>query len=204
METKQNLPILAFPSRKKWEEWLAKNHQTSKGLWLKNAKEGAGAGPWNYGEALEVALCYGWIDGQKGALDAEFWLQKFTPRGPRSQWSKVNREKATALIESGRMQPAGLAEVERAKADGRWEAAYDAQSKASVPEDLQRELDANPDAAAFFATLESYNRYAILYRLQEAKKPETRAKRIENFIGMLKRGEKVHPEGGAKPPPCPP
>ena len=140
-----------------------------------------------------MALCYGWIDGQKGALDAEFWLQKFTPRGPRSQWSKVNREKATALIENGRMQPAGLAEVERAKADGRWEAAYDAQSKATVPEDLQRELDANPDAAAFFATLESYNRYAILYRIQEAKKPETRAKRIEKFIGMLKRGEKVHP-----------
>ena len=193
METKQNLPILAFPSQKKWEEWLAKNHQTSKGLWLKIAKKGAGTDTVNYAEALEVALCYGWIDGQKGALDAEFWLQKFTPRGPRSQWSKVNREKATALIENGRMQPAGLAEVERAKADGRWEAAYDAQSKASVPEDLQRELDANPDAAAFFATLESYNRYAILYRIQEAKKPETRARRIEKFVGMLKRGEKVHP-----------
>ena len=193
METKQNLPILAFPSQKKWEEWLAKNHPTSKGLWLKIAKKGAGTDTCNYAEALEVALCYGWIDGQKGALDAEFWLLKFTPRGPRSQWSKVNREKATALIENGRMQPAGLAEVERAKADGRWEAAYDAQSKATVPEDLQRELDANPDAAAFFATLESYNRYAILYRIQEAKKPETRAKRIEKFIGMLKRGEKVHP-----------
>ena len=193
METKQNLPILSFASQKKWEEWLAKNHQTSKGLWLKIAKKGAGTDTCNYAEALEVALCYGWIDGQKGALDAEFWLQRFTPRGPRSQWSKVNREKATALIESGRMKPAGLAEVERAKADGRWEAAYDAQSKATVPEDLQRELDANPDAAAFFATLESYNRYAILYRIQEAKKPETRAKRVEKFIGMLKRGEKVHP-----------
>jgi len=193
METKQNLPILAFPSQKKWEEWLVKNHQSTKGLWLKIAKKGAGTDTVNYAEALEVALCYGWIDGQKGALDAEFWLQKFTPRGPRSQWSKVNREKATVLIENGRMQPAGLAEVERAKADGRWEAAYDAQSKASVPEDLQRELDANPDAAAFFATLESYNRYAILYRIQEAKKPETRARRIEKFVGMLKRGEKVHP-----------
>lgn len=193
METKQNLPIQSFASQKKWEEWLAKNHPTSKGLWLKIAKKGAGTATCNYAEALEVALCYGWIDGQKGALDAEFWLQKFTPRGPRSPWSKVNREKATALIESGRMQPAGLAEIERAKADGRWEAAYDAQSKATVPEDLQRELDANPDAAAFFATLESYNRYAILYRLQEAKKPETRAKRLEKFIGMLKRGEKVHP-----------
>ena len=193
METKQNLPILSFASQKKWEEWLAKNHQSSKGLWLKIAKKGAETSTGNYAEALESALCYGWIDGQKGALDEDFWLQKFTPRGPRSKWSKVNREKADALIENGRMKPAGLAEVERAKADGRWEAAYDAQSKATVPEDLQRELDANPDAAAFLATLDSANRYAILYRLQEAKKPETRVRRIEKFIGMLKRGEKVHP-----------
>jgi uncharacterized protein YdeI (YjbR/CyaY-like superfamily) len=193
METRKNLPILSFASQKKWEGWLDEHHSTSKGIWLKIAKKGAEAGTVNYAEALEAALAYGWIDGQKGALDAEFWLQKFTPRGPRSKWSKVNREKATALIENGRMKPAGLAEVERAKADGRWEAAYDAQSKASVPEDLQRELDANPDAAAFFATLESYNRYAILYRIQDAKKPETRAKRIEKFVGMLKRGEKVHP-----------
>ncbi|HSU83397.1 MAG TPA: YdeI/OmpD-associated family protein [Thermoanaerobaculia bacterium] len=193
METRQNLPILSFASQKKWEEWLGEHHQTSKGLWLKIAKKGAEADTVQYAEALEVALAYGWIDGQKGALDADFWLQKFTPRGPRSKWSKINREKATALIESGRMKPAGLAEVERARADGRWEAAYDAQSKASVPEDLQRELDANPGAAAFFATLESYNRYAILYRIQDAKKPETRARRIETFIGMLKRGEKVHP-----------
>ena len=193
METKQNLPILAFPSQKQWEEWLAKNHQTSKGLWLKIAKKGSETDTVQYAEALESALAHGWIDGQKGALDESFWLQKFTPRGPRSKWSKINRDKATALIESGRMKPAGHAEVERAKADGRWEAAYDGQSKATVPEDLQRELDANPDAAAFFATLESYNRYAILYRIQDAKKPETRAKRIEKFIGMLKRGEKVHP-----------
>jgi uncharacterized protein YdeI (YjbR/CyaY-like superfamily) len=193
METKQNLPILSFASQKNWEEWLDEHHSTSKGIWLKIAKKGAETGTVSYAEALESALCHGWIDGQKGALDADFWLQKFTPRGPRSKWSKVNREKATALIESGRMEPAGLAEVERAQADGRWEAAYDAQSKASVPEDLQRELDANPDAAAFFATLESYNRYAILYRIQDAKRPETRAKRIEKFVGMLKRGEKVHP-----------
>jgi uncharacterized protein YdeI (YjbR/CyaY-like superfamily) len=193
METKQNLPILSFASQKNWEEWLGEHHSTSKGIWLKIAKKGAETGTVSYAEALESALCHGWIDGQKGALDADFWLQKFTPRGPRSKWSKVNREKATALLENGRMKPAGLAEIERAKADGRWEAAYDAQSKASVPEDLQRELDAHPDAAAFFATLESYNRYAILYRIQDAKKPETRAKRIEKFIGMLKRGEKVHP-----------
>ena len=193
METRQNRPILSFASQKQWEEWLGKHHSDSKGIWLKIAKKGAETNTVQYSEALGVALCYGWIDGQKGPLDESFWLQKFTPRGPRSKWSKVNREKATALIESGRMKPAGHAEVERAKADGRWEAAYDAQSKAAVPEDLQRELDANPDAAAFFATLESYNRYAILYRIQDAKKPETRAKRIEKFIGMLKRGEKVHP-----------
>jgi uncharacterized protein YdeI (YjbR/CyaY-like superfamily) len=193
METKQNLPILSFPSQKQWEEWLAEHHSDSKGIWLKIAKKGAETSTVQYPEALDAALCYGWIDGQKGPLDESFWLQKFTPRGPRSKWSKVNRDKATKLIESGRMKPAGHAEVERAKADGRWEAAYDAQSKATVPEDLQRELDANPDAAAFFATLESYNRYAILYRIQDAKKPETRAKRIEKFIGMLKRGEKVHP-----------
>jgi uncharacterized protein YdeI (YjbR/CyaY-like superfamily) len=193
METRQNLPILSFPTQKEWEEWLAKHHLDSKGIWLKIAKKGTGTETIQYPEALDAALCYGWIDGQKGALDETFWLQRFTPRGPRSKWSKINREKATALIASGRMRPAGLAEVERAKADGRWEAAYDAQSKAAVPEDFQRELDANPDAAAFFAALDSANRYAILYRLQEAKKPETRAKRIEKFLGMLKRGEKVHP-----------
>ncbi len=193
METRQNLPILTLASQKQWEEWLGMYHQVSSGIWLKIAKKGSGTETVKYAEALEVALAHGWIDGQKGALDESFWLQKFTPRGPRSRWSKINREKATALIENGRMKPAGLAEVERAKADGRWEAAYDAQSKATVPEDLQRELDANPDAAAFFATLESYNRYAILYRIQEAKKPETRAKRIEKLVGMLKRGEKVHP-----------
>jgi uncharacterized protein YdeI (YjbR/CyaY-like superfamily) len=193
MDTKQNLPILSFATPKAWEKWLAEHHETSKGLWLKIAKKGTQTGTVQYAEALEVALCHGWIDGQKGALDEEFWLQRFTPRGPRSKWSKINREKAGALIESGRMKPAGLAEIERAKGDGRWEAAYDAQSKATVPEDLQKELDANPDAAAFFATLESSNRYAILYRIQEAKKPETRAKRIEKFVGMLKRGEKVHP-----------
>jgi uncharacterized protein YdeI (YjbR/CyaY-like superfamily) len=142
---------------------------------------------------LDVALCYGWIDGQKGALDDVHWLQKFTPRTPRSKWSKVNRDKATALIRDGRMKPAGLAAVEQAQGDGRWEAAYDAQSKASVPEDLQREFEKNPAAAAFFATLDSANRYAVLYRIQEAKKPETRARRIEKFVTMLERGEKVHP-----------
>jgi uncharacterized protein YdeI (YjbR/CyaY-like superfamily) len=193
MDTHKGLPILSFPTPKGWEEWLEKHYGDPKGLWLKIAKKGAGAPTVTYAEALDVALCHGWIDGQKGALDEEYWLQKFTPRGPRSPWSKVNREKALALIESGRMKPAGLAEIEKAKENGRWEAAYDSQSKAAVPEDLQRELDRNPAAAEFFATLDSANRYAILYRVQEPKKPETRARRIEKFIGMLERGEKIHP-----------
>jgi uncharacterized protein YdeI (YjbR/CyaY-like superfamily) len=193
MDTKQGLPILPFSSQKDWEDWLDKHHQTSKGLWLKIAKKDAGIDTVTYAEALDGALCHGWIDGQKGALDDRFWLQKFTPRGPRSKWSKINREKAQALIQAGRMKPAGLAAVEQAQGDGRWEQAYDSQSKAAVPEDLQKELDRNPKAAAFFATLDSANRYAVLYRVQEAKKPETRARRIEKFIGMLNRGEKVHP-----------
>ncbi|HEY0511658.1 MAG TPA: YdeI/OmpD-associated family protein [Thermoanaerobaculia bacterium] len=193
MEEKQGLPILPFASQKEWEEWLAEHHRTSKGLWLKIAKKGSEVGTVNYAEALDGALAYGWIDGQKGALDEAFWLQKFTPRTPRSKWSKVNCDKAEALIAAGRMRPAGLAAVEQARADGRWEAAYESQSKATVPADLQRALDANPEAAAFFATLDSANRYAVLYRIQEAKKPETRAKRIEKFVAMLNRGEKVHP-----------
>ena len=193
METKQGLPIIPFSSQKDWESWLAEHHQTSKGLWLKIAKKDAGIDTVTYAEALDGALCYGWIDGQKGALDDRFWLQKFTPRGPRSKWSKINREKALALIEAGHMKPAGLAAIEQAQSDGRWEQAYASQSKAVVPEDLQKELDRNPKAAAFFATLDSANRYAVLYRVQEAKKPETRARRIEKFIGMLNRGEKVHP-----------
>jgi uncharacterized protein YdeI (YjbR/CyaY-like superfamily) len=193
MDTRQGLPILSFASQKKWEEWLAEHHRTTKGLWLKIAKKSAETKTVNYVEALEGALAYGWIDGQKGPLDEAFWLQKFTPRTPRSKWSKVNRDKAEALIATGRMKPAGLAAVEQARADGRWEAAYDSQSKATVPEDLQKELDANPEAAEFFATLNSVNRYAVLYRIQDARKPETRAQRIEKFIGMLNRREKIHP-----------
>jgi uncharacterized protein YdeI (YjbR/CyaY-like superfamily) len=192
MDTKQGLPILAFASPAKWEEWLAEHHQTSKGLWLKIAKKGTGTTTATYAEALDVALCYGWIDGQKGAFDETYFLQRFTPRGPRSKWSKINREKVEALIAAKRMRPAGLAEVEKARADGRMDAAYEGQRTASVPDDLQAALDANPKAAAFFATLSSVNRYAILYRVQDAKKPETRAGRIVKFIGMLERGETVH------------
>jgi uncharacterized protein YdeI (YjbR/CyaY-like superfamily) len=193
MDAKNGLPILPFASQRDWETWLAEHHRTSKGLWLKMAKKASGIDSVNYAEALEVALCHGWIDGQKGAFDDTFWIQKFTPRGPRSKWSKINVDKALALIEAGRMKPAGLAEVEKAQSDGRWEQAYDSQSRATVPEDLQRELDKNPEAAKFFATLDSANRYAVLYRVHEAKKPETRARRIEKFIGMLNRQEKLHP-----------
>jgi uncharacterized protein YdeI (YjbR/CyaY-like superfamily) len=193
MDAKNGLPILTFASQGDWETWLDEHHQTSKGLWLKIAKKDSGIDSVDYAEALDVALCHGWIDGQKGAFDETFWLQKFTPRGPRSKWSKINVDKALALIDANRMKPAGLAAIEQARNDGRWEQAYDSQSRATVPEDLQRELDKNPEAAKFFATLNSANRYAVLYRVHEAKKPETRARRIEKFIGMLNRQEKLHP-----------
>jgi uncharacterized protein YdeI (YjbR/CyaY-like superfamily) len=157
------------------------------------AKKDSGIASVNHPEALEVALCYGWIDGQRKAQDDKHFLQRFTPRTPRSTWSKINRDKALKLIDEGRMQPAGLAEVDRARADGRWDAAYDAQSVATVPPDLQAALDANPKAAAFFAKLDSRNRYAVLFRTQGAKKPETRARRIAQFVEMLAKGEKIHP-----------
>jgi uncharacterized protein YdeI (YjbR/CyaY-like superfamily) len=193
MDAKNGLPILSFASQGDWETWLDEHHRTSKGLWLKIAKKDSRVDSVNYAEALDVALCHGWIDGQKGAFDDTFWLQKFTPRGPRSKWSKINVDKALALIDAKRMKPAGLAAIEQARSDGRWEQAYDSQSRATIPEDLQRELDKNPEAAKFFATLDSANRYAVLYRIHEAKKPETRARRIEKFIGMLNRQEKLHP-----------
>jgi uncharacterized protein YdeI (YjbR/CyaY-like superfamily) len=187
------LPILPFEGQKDWTAWLDKNHATSSGVWLKLAKKSSDIKSVTYDEALEVALCYGWIDGQKKSHDVTSWLQKFTPRGPRSIWSKINTEKALRLIESGRMKPAGLRSVESAKQDGRWEAAYAAQSKAVVPDDLQAELDQNSTAKAFFATLDSRNRYAILHRIHTAKKAETRAKRIEKFIQMLANEEKIYP-----------
>jgi len=182
-----------FEQQKDWAAWLDKNHATSPGVWLKLAKKASGIASVNYDEALGVALCYGWIDGQKKSYDESSWLQKFTPRGVKSIWSKVNREKVQQLIESGQMKPAGLEAVERAKQDGRWDAAYDSQSRASVPSDFQAELDRNAKAKAFFATLNSTNRYAILFRIQTAKKAETRAKRIEQFIRMLENHEKLYP-----------
>jgi uncharacterized protein YdeI (YjbR/CyaY-like superfamily) len=186
------LPILLFASPLDFEAWLEENHASSAGLWLKIAKKGSGVESVSYAQALELALCFGWIDSQKRGFDAQHFLQRFTPRRPRGKWSLINREKAEALLAAGTMRPAGLAEVEAAKADGRWQAAYAGQRAAEVPEDLQRELDRNDSARAFFATLDSANRYAILYRLQEAKKPETRERRLRKFIAMLERGEKIH------------
>jgi uncharacterized protein YdeI (YjbR/CyaY-like superfamily) len=187
------LPIELFEDQDAWAAWLESNHADSPGLWLRHAKKASDLASVSYAEALDVALCYGWIDGQKKSYDASSWLQKWTPRGAKSIWSKINREKALKLIEQARIQPAGLAEVERAKQDGRWEAAYDSHSTATVPDDLQAALDSNAEAGAFFATLNSTNRYAILFRIQTAKKAETRAKRIREFIGMLERHEKLHP-----------
>jgi uncharacterized protein YdeI (YjbR/CyaY-like superfamily) len=189
----EDLPVLSVPSREAWDAWLASEHARSPGVWLRIAKKQARAESVTYQQALEVALAYGWIDGQKAALDDRHWLQRFTPRRPRSRWSKRNRELATRLIERGEMKPAGLREVEAAQADGRWEAAYDGQRSASVPEDLARALAADERARAFFETLDSANRYAILYRVQEAKKPETRTRRIEQFVAMLAAHETIHP-----------
>ena len=193
MPRASELPILSFESQRAWEAWLDEHHADTPGVWLKIAKKGAAVPTVSYADALEGALCYGWIDGQKAALDEQFWLQKFTPRQPKSVWSRVNREKALALLAAGRMRPAGERQMEMAQADGRWEAAYDSQRTIAVPDDLQRALDNNPEAARFFSTLDGANRYAILWRIQQAKKPETRAARIEKFIGMLSRHEKIHP-----------
>jgi uncharacterized protein YdeI (YjbR/CyaY-like superfamily) len=193
MEQKNGEPIVAFASTAEWEEWLAANHATSRALWVKIAKKGAGVTTTTYAETLDGALCYGWIDGQKGTYDERFFVQRFTPRGPRSKWSRINVEKVDRLIEQGRMRPPGLVQVERARADGRWDAAYDSASRATVPEDLQRALDGDPAAAAFFATLNSVNRYAITYRLQSSVKAETRARRLEQFVAMLREGKKLHP-----------
>jgi uncharacterized protein YdeI (YjbR/CyaY-like superfamily) len=187
-----DLPVLLFAGPPELEAWLEENHASSQGLWLKIAKKGVGETSVTYAEALELALAFGWIDSQKRGHDERFFLQRFTPRRPRGRWSRINREKAEALIAAEKMRPAGLAEVEAAKADGRWEAAYEGQRTAQVPPDLQRELDANPAAAELFAGLDSANRYAVIYRLNDAKKPETRERRLRKFVAMLERGEKIH------------
>jgi uncharacterized protein YdeI (YjbR/CyaY-like superfamily) len=190
---KQEESVAFFDSAEAWDAWLAENHASSTGVRVKIAKNGSGITSVVYPAVLDIAISYGWIDGVRNALDETYFLQRFTPRRPRSKWSKINREKASKLIERGDMKPAGLREVERARADGRWDAAYDSHRTATVPDDLQRALAGNPLAREFFATLNSQNRYAVLYRVQDAKKPETRARRIAEFVEMLSKGEKLHP-----------
>jgi uncharacterized protein YdeI (YjbR/CyaY-like superfamily) len=185
-------PIRAFKTQNDFSAWLEKNHGKSTGLWVRMAKKDSGIKSITYAEALEVALCYGWIDALKRPENDKTWLQRFLRRRPKSLWSKINRERATALIEGGRMHAAGLAEIERAKSDGRWEAAYDSPSRATVPPDFQKELDRNPKARVFFDTLDRINRYAILWRVQTARTAESRQNRVRSFIEMLEKGEKLH------------
>lgn len=188
-ETRGGLPVLAFADAAGFEAWLAAAPAEAPGLWLKLAKKGSGIASIGKAEAIDAALCHGWIDGQLDRYDSESWLIRFTPRRPRSLWSAVNARRAEALVASGRMRPAGLAQIEAAKADGRWQAAYAPQSSAEVPADLAAALDAQPGAGALFATLKKAARYAILHRIGTAKKPETRARRIAGFVAMLARGE---------------
>ena len=185
-------PARLFKSKHDWAAWLEKNHRKSTGLWLRLAKKGSRLRSVTYQEALQVALCYGWIDGQKRPESNETWLQRFVSRSSTSIWSKINREKALALIVSGEMKAAGLEAIENAKKNARWDAAYDSPSKATVPSDFQAALDANPRAAAFFKTLDGANRYAVLWRIQTVKKAETRARKIVQLIEMLERKEKIH------------
>jgi uncharacterized protein YdeI (YjbR/CyaY-like superfamily) len=184
--------VRLFKSKRDWATWLEKNHRKNSGLWLRLAKKDSGLKSVTYQEALEVALCYEWIDGQKRPEDERTWLQRFVPRSPKSVWSKINREKAFALIASGEMKAAGSEAVENAKKDGRWDTAYESSSKATVPADFQAALDANPQAKAFFEVLDRANRYAVLWRIQTVKKVETRTRKIQQFIEMLERKEKIH------------
>jgi len=181
-----------FRDQAAWSAWLGKNHRAYSGIWLRLGKKNSGLKSVTYAEAVETALCYGWIDGHKRPESEQAWLQRFCPRSAKSIWSKINREKAVALIDAGRMTRAGHEAIQHAKSNGRWESAYDSPSRAAVPDDLQAELDANARANAFFKTLDSTNRYAILFRIQTAKKPETRARNIQKFIAMLERRETIH------------
>ncbi len=193
MEKRKGLEILPFKSPREWEKWLAKNHASSQGIWIKYFKKSSGVPSVTYAQALDGALCYGWIDGQGAPYDEKSWLQKFTPRRPKSGWSKNNTGHAERLIKAGRMKPAGLLQIEAAKKDGRWDKAYHPQSTATLPEDFLKEVNKNRKAKAFLATLNRVNVYAIIYRLHSAKKPETRDKRFKQFLAMLAKGEKLHP-----------
>lgn len=185
-------PIRLFATQSAWAQWLEKNHRNSRGLWLRLAKKESGLQSLSYGEALEVALCYGWIDGQKRGESQQAWLQRFLPRSAKSIWSKINRDKALGLIACGRMKVAGREAVEAAKKDGRWEAAYDSPKGAKVPKDFQTALKARPKALKFFEDLDGANRYAVLFRIQTAKKAETRVRKIREFVEMLERNETIH------------
>jgi uncharacterized protein YdeI (YjbR/CyaY-like superfamily) len=190
---RDDLPVLGFGSQQDWEAWLEEHHAQSAGAWVKIAKKGSQALTVSYPQALEAAICFGWIDGQKGKLDDDYWLQRFTPRKPGSKWSKINTDKAAELITSGRMRAAGQREVELAQGDGRWEAAYEGQRASTVPEDLERALADNDAAREFFATISGVNRYAILYRIGNVKRPQTRAKKIAQYVAMLAEHETIHP-----------
>jgi uncharacterized protein YdeI (YjbR/CyaY-like superfamily) len=187
-------PILKCDDADAWWQWLAAHHADSDGVRLALAKKASAHTSVSYREALDAALCFGWIDGQAGRLDDDYSLRAFVPRRPRSIWSRINRDRALELIDEGRMQPAGLAEIDRAKADGRWEKAYESPKNMTVPDDLAAALEASPAASAFFRTLTSQNRFAILFRTHDAKRPETRARRIAQFVAMLERGETIYPQ----------
>jgi len=197
-DVKRDLPVLAFKSQQAWDTWLASQPVGSKGLWLKLAKKSSGIASVSKAEALDCALCHGWIDGQLDRFDDDFWLIRFTPRQATSKWSEKNRTRALQLIELKRMRPAGLEQIERAKTDGRWDVAYASQTTAQIPEDLRAALAKNRKAKGFFEALDSHNRFAILYRLQDAKKAETRAARLEKYVAMLVEGKTIHPRK-AKP-----
>jgi uncharacterized protein YdeI (YjbR/CyaY-like superfamily) len=184
--------VRLFKDQAAWSGWLDKNHARSSGIWLRLAKKNSGLQSVTYAQAIDAALCYGWIDGQKRPESEQAWLQRFCPRSAKSNWSKINREKALALTKSGRMMAAGQQAIAEAKSNGRWESAYDSPSRAAVPDDFQAALKVKPKAKSFFDTLDRANRYAILFRIQTAKKPETRARNIQKFIAMLERGEKIH------------
>jgi uncharacterized protein YdeI (YjbR/CyaY-like superfamily) len=186
-----DLPIIPFQSSLAWEEWLDNNHPNSQGLWLKIAKKASGIASVTYQDALDSALCYGWIDGQRQSFDDLWFLQRFTPRRSRSRWSQMNRDRVAKLIEQGLMRPAGFQEIERAKADGRWDDAYASPSNIELPEDLRRALEADPRAAEAFAALNASSRYSILYRVHHTKAPAARAQRIEQFVAMLTNGESI-------------
>lgn len=190
---KAELAILLFESQSAFEDWLERNAGLSPGVWLQLAKKGSGIASLSYAEAVESALCFGWIDSQKKKHDEATWIQKFSPRGAKSIWSKVNKEKVKALIESGRMTPSGMRAIENAKQNGNWDNAYEPQSAALLPEDFSAALQASTKAKTFYDTLNSRNQYAILFRLQQAKKEDTRQRRIRQFIEMLEQGEKIYP-----------